>query len=295
MPRGHLLSLPDAIAPTVYSLAADVIEEAASVGTNRWGLSPFPFAIRINVGWTEILTADLHGLRLIVDGDEARRARLPALVKLVRGKDPRGYYPSVPGSVLAEVAYGPPRQLERAIAALKPALNRAIHISGKRPATPSILKGHSPRALDDLRSATGRDLPDPGDAVPSFDATDTADPPKRVESVVRRIVRDTAIVRDLKALHRDTCQRCGKRLKLGVAGFYSEGHHLRPLGRPHDGPDNASNISILCPKCHALLDFASVELEATALRVHKAHSLAEEHIEYHNRLVRDVASRLTKP
>lgn len=121
---------------------------------------------------------------------------------------------------------------------------------------------------------------------PEGGAVDTSDPPDRTNVTVRRIVRDTSIVRDLKQLHRNTCQRCGKRLKMGRSTFYSEGHHLRPLGEPHNGPDARSNILILCPNCHALLDYAAVTIEPRRLRKHGEHALAAEYIDYHNGLAR---------
>lgn len=126
-----------------------------------------------------------------------------------------------------------------------------------------------------------------GDSVTQDDvATDSNEPPSRVTCTTTRIVRDTAIVRTLKALHENTCQLCGKRLKLRGGKYYSEGHHLRPLGEPHRGPDVRANIVVLCPNCHALLDFASVELTATQLRTRTGHTIAMEHLDYHNSLAR---------
>lgn len=109
---------------------------------------------------------------------------------------------------------------------------------------------------------------------------------KRIEAVVTRVVRDTSIVTKLKALHRHRCQICGTRLRLGKAKHYSEGHHLRPLGGIHDGPDAADNILIVCPNHHAQLDFAAVEIAKNKLRQQRGHTINEEHISYHNRLVR---------
>jgi len=35
---------------------------------------------------------------------------------------------------------------------------------------------------------------------------------------------------------------------------FSEGAHIKPLGRPHHGQDSGSNILSLCPNHHAQLD-----------------------------------------
>ena len=75
-------------------------------------------------------------------------------------------------------------------------------------------------------------------------------------------------------------------LKVSNSTHYSEGHHLRPLGADHGGRDVRSNIIILCPDCHALLDLAAVSLDRNRLYHHPDHSLDIESIEYHNQLVR---------
>lgn len=139
-----------------------------------------------------------------------------------------------------------------------------------------------PGGRDGPHAASGEDAAEYSQEV----ATDSGDPPSRVVSTATRIVRDTAVVRELKALHRDTCQRCGKRLKIRGERFYSEGHHLKPLGDPHRGPDIRSNIVVLCPDCHVLLDFAAVALTAAQLRTKAGHSIAKEYLAYHNDLVK---------
>jgi hypothetical protein len=110
---------------------------------------------------------------------------------------------------------------------------------------------------------------------------------RRIEVTVSRVVRDTLTVAKLKMLHGHRCQVCGKSLRLGRAKKYSEGHHLRPLGAPHDGPDVAANIVIVCPNHHALLDFAALGIAAGQLRSIPGHSVGQEFIRYHNRLVRN--------
>lgn len=46
---------------------------------------------------------------------------------------------------------------------------------------------------------------------------------------------------------------------------YSEVHHIRPLGSPHNDPDIANNIIILCPNCHVLCEYGAVHLHLDAL------------------------------
>ncbi|MEU1919619.1 YDG/SRA domain-containing protein [Streptomyces albogriseolus] len=84
----------------------------------------------------------------------------------------------------------------------------------------------------------------------------------RARSVrVRRLIRDTAAAQRIKQLYDGECQLCGLRL-LGPDGRpYCEGAHIRPLGKPHDGPDVEPNIICLCPNCHVRLDMGAVTLD----------------------------------
>ena len=90
MTRPLLQSIPLFVRRQVAQLAAEVIERAALAGSDRWGLTPYADGFRVNVGWTEILTAQSDRTRLIVDGERARAAMLPEGVTLTAGNDSRG-------------------------------------------------------------------------------------------------------------------------------------------------------------------------------------------------------------
>jgi hypothetical protein len=122
--------------------------------------------------------------------------------------------------------------------------------------------------------------------APTLVASDISTPPARVDAVVSRIVRDTVLTRQLKALHDHRCQVCGIRLSLTASQGYSEAHHMKPIGHPHNGPDTAENIIVLCPNCHALCDNAALTLSRTAIRTDPAHQIGDEFLEYHNLLAR---------
>jgi hypothetical protein len=115
-------------------------------------------------------------------------------------------------------------------------------------------------------------------------ACDVTAPPPRVEAVVLRIVRDTDLTRRLKALHDSCCQLCSTRLALSSTVAYSEAHHLQPLGRPHNGPDIAANVIVLCPNCHALCDRVALRIDAAKIRTVSGHLVGVEFLAYHNRL-----------
>ena len=73
-------------------------------------------------------------------------------------------------------------------------------------------------------------------------------------------------------------------------GFYSEGAHIKPLGKPHNGDDGLSNIICLCPNHHVMFDrgtfsikdnFELIGLETGRLKVLDKHKLNKENIKYH--------------
>jgi hypothetical protein len=81
--------------------------------------------------------------------------------------------------------------------------------------------------------------------------------PGRVPTTVSRILRDTRIVAALKRQYAFRCQLCDTRLEL-PSGYYCEAHHIRPLGVPHHCPDTQSNLIIVCPNHHVLLDYGAI-------------------------------------
>ena len=113
-------------------------------------------------------------------------------------------------------------------------------------------------------------------------ATDvpTLDTPGRVPTTVGRIVRDSALVSSLKRRYCFRCQLCDTRLELS-SGFYCESHHIRPLGRPHGGPDSESNLVIVCPNHHVLLDYGAIRFDLESFAT-LAHHIDPIHVEYHN-------------
>ena len=63
-------------------------------------------------------------------------------------------------------------------------------------------------------------------------------------------VRDEAVAAWVKDAYSDSCQVCGAVLET-PAGRHAQAAHIRPLGRPHDGPDRIPNVLCLCPNHHA--------------------------------------------
>ncbi len=115
---------------------------------------------------------------------------------------------------------------------------------------------------------------------------------ERKEGFVVRIVRDTKISRDIKKIYKGQCQVCGITIKT-KSGNYSEGAHIRPLGRPHDGDDATDNILSLCPNHHVMLDKGAISIsndfellgeEVGSLTLHEKHKINLSNLEYHRKI-----------
>jgi hypothetical protein len=108
------------------------------------------------------------------------------------------------------------------------------------------------------------------------------DQPGRTATLTYRVLRDTTLARKIKLLHRDHCQICGLALELPDGATYSEAHHIIPLGQPHNGPDVAGNILVVCPNHHAQCDFGALRLDREGIRAELGHEISDESLRYHN-------------
>jgi putative restriction endonuclease len=121
----------------------------------------------------------------------------------------------------------------------------------------------------------------------------------RLPALVQRIVRNSELAQRVKVLHGYTCQVCGIQIDT-PAGYYAEAAHIRPLGEPHNGPDELGNLLCLCPNDHVRFDLGSIILTddlnviaATSgailgtLRTNPAHRPSREHLAFHRRLWMD--------
>lgn len=117
--------------------------------------------------------------------------------------------------------------------------------------------------------------------------------PERRQSTTMRVIRDSTLAQQIKALHDHRCQICGQRLVLPT-GPYAEGAHIRPVGAPHNGPDEPANLLCLCPNDHILFDRGALTLtddlkirdELTGqvkdrLRQAPHHTIDPAHVAYH--------------
>ena len=111
--------------------------------------------------------------------------------------------------------------------------------------------------------------------------------PVRKLTTIQRIVRSNAVVQTVKELHDYRCQVCGEALST-PNGPYAEGAHIRPLGRPHNGPDTTENVLCLCPNHHVLFDLGAFAIGddltlidlAGKLRTVPKHTIDVKHLQY---------------
>ncbi|WP_440005870.1 HNH endonuclease [Halomicrococcus sp. SG-WS-1] len=121
---------------------------------------------------------------------------------------------------------------------------------------------------------------------------------QRREAVREEVVRDEALVNDIKSMYDDRCQICGEKRLQGPEKGYSEVHHLMPLG--DDGPDIPENVVVLCPNHH--IDFESGmlsidpetfeishrydhDVDGRELLLKDGHEVGGGYINYHNQVV----------
>ncbi|MEU6364246.1 HNH endonuclease [Streptomyces sp. NPDC046931] len=119
---------------------------------------------------------------------------------------------------------------------------------------------------------------------------------QRATVTTQRIVRSTAVADFVKRAHDYTSQVCDIRLPAPT-GAYAEAAHIKPLGRPHSGPDIAANVLRLCPNHHVLFDLGILtvadDLTITSpaggthrkrLREVATHQIGHEYLAHHAQL-----------
>ena len=108
--------------------------------------------------------------------------------------------------------------------------------------------------------------------------------PKRVETKVYRVLRDTKLAITIKNLYKNRCQICNLTISLKNNEFYSEAHHIIPLGK-HNGADTADNIIVLCPNHHVMMDYGLIKLSLDQIKMHEKHKISQKSIDYHNEII----------
>lgn len=118
-----------------------------------------------------------------------------------------------------------------------------------------------------------------------------SDNPKRATATSQRIIRDSKLGKEIKRLYNYKCQVCSIEITTN-AGPYAEAAHIKPVGKPHNGPDRPDNLLCLCPNHHLMLDkgvymidddLSLIGIEGS-LAMHPDHEISIEHIRYHREM-----------
>ena len=117
--------------------------------------------------------------------------------------------------------------------------------------------------------------------------------PKTKIVIVKQKQRDTGKVNGLKKFYQHKCQVCLDRIQIGNQKYYSEVHHLRPIGKPHDGKDDLPNMIVVCPNHHIAFQYCAIRISLDGknivdrnnkimgnLHLKKSHHLSSENINY---------------
>jgi HNH endonuclease len=118
------------------------------------------------------------------------------------------------------------------------------------------------------RNAARRGLPAPS---PGGEA-------KRRESVVKQIIRRGDNRRFLQDVYGGECQLSGIRLILPDGSCSVDCAHIRPLGAPHSGPDDVTNMLSIAPTMHRLFDRGCVRIDPETHAIRLLHGNAIPHL-----------------
>lgn len=88
---------------------------------------------------------------------------------------------------------------------------------------------------------------------------------------VKQLIRRADNRRFVQRLYSGTCQLSGVVLRLPGGNFTVDCAHVRPLGDPHNGPDDVKNMLSLSPTMHRLLDRGCIRIDPGNFSVNLLH------------------------
>ena len=260
------LHLPGDAAAVIVPFLVKAITFTHSSSDGKWGLTDYRSGVRVNAGFTEVITTRAREIRLIVD-----RAKLPvpaslrpASIEYSSRKNRKDYYPSIPGSACVTVPYHPLRRLRVILRDLTPALFEAISKSGRRGLGRGVSAGHSRHLVRDLAKFAGRPIPQPRNVVERMTrAARKQRDASAMEGALRRVVsnkyeRNTAARNRCVAHHGAICAVC-EFVFVAAFGTIGQGfihiHHLVPVASRSRRyrVDPVRDLIPVCPNCHAML------------------------------------------
>jgi len=117
--------------------------------------------------------------------------------------------------------------------------------------------------------------------------------PTRSYATVNKLNRNIKLSEKIKSLYDYKCQICNTRLN-SPSGPIAIGAHIKPLGKPHNGPDVIQNMLCLCPNHHDQFDSFSFYIEPNnfeiiglnnlnnkKITINKKHKIDKDFLIYH--------------
>jgi hypothetical protein len=94
---------------------------------------------------------------------------------------------------------------------------------------------------------------------------------QRRERLTQQIIRRAQNRTFLQTVYEGECQLSGVKLRMPGGAFSIDCAHIRPLGVPHDGEDDVSNMLSLSPTMHRLFDRGCVRIDPDTLSITLLH------------------------
>jgi hypothetical protein len=259
-----LLSIPDDVKSAAFPFLAEAIIRAHAIGPAKWGLTPKTSdgLIRLNMGWTEILTIGPEIVRVFVNREEGEKvtAIRSGTLKMTGQQEE---LPSSPGFRLVEVPRGPGQDelLASLLAAHVENVRRTALRAGAVGRT--IKTAHSESAIEELSEFVGRKLPQP---LYRYDQKwEEAEMEMTAEMegashdvIVTRRKRSLKNRENALKIHGETCMACG----FNFAAIYGEKgvgfihvHHIEQLAHATGAipVDPTHDLVVICANCHAMM------------------------------------------
>ena len=80
---------------------------------------------------------------------------------------------------------------------------------------------------------------------------------QRTQVTTSRVIRRSTVGLYVKDMYDYKCQISCVQLNT-PNGLYAEACHIQPVGTPHNGPDEVSNVLCLSPNMHVLFDYGAI-------------------------------------
>lgn len=119
----------------------------------------------------------------------------------------------------------------------------------------TTLKTKDIQALDEVTRGKNLD-----NLLLEWEQRKSSEAPEVIERKTNTIKRNISIVRHFKEKYKNKCQVCGFTFLQKNGNYYSEVAHIEPISLRKSGLDSPSNMVVLCPNHHKMLDLGNLNI-----------------------------------